>query len=227
MLQILYFRVFDGEVSGIKPVFLPSVLDVMLRMSHLTIQASSHYLLSLWLRPVHSLRLCIWSFGPNRASFPEPWTPWACVPARGWETFAALYPEGSSYTVLPCPLFKITCVIKCILLYSVNPCQLLHCLLFKHRTKPHVVCFTFFTLAAPKLCWVCPVTYCYPFSVQDICERNHAIAVIVHPSCPIPSPSTCLPALGAWLIHLPTLTVPLLCLKGFLDQLIFTFSESF
>ena len=119
MLQILYFRVFDGEVSGIKPVFLPSVPDVILAICHISPFRLPHGPVSssLWLRPTHSLRLCISPLGQT-TSFPEePQTPWACAHMQ----MGDLRCSGSwcsSYTVLSCPLFKITCVIKCILLYS-------------------------------------------------------------------------------------------------------------
>jgi len=84
---------------------------------------------------------------------------------------------------------------------------------FKHRTKPQVTCFTFLLGCSEALLGL-PCPRCYPFSVQDICEEESCGYHCVHPSCPTPSPSACLPALGTWLIHLPPLTLPLLCLKG-------------
>ena len=216
MLQILYFRVFDGEVSGIKPVFLPSVPNVILAIRHISPFRLPHGPVSssLWLRPMHSLRLCISPSGQT-TSFPEePWTPRA-VPTCRWETFTALVPGVVATLCCPVPYLKLhvwLIAFYYILLRKSLPAAPLSP--FKHRTKPQVTCFTFLLGCSEALLGP-PCPRCYPFSVQDICEEESCGYHCVHPSCPTPSPSACLPALGAWLIHLPPLTLPLLCLKGF------------
>lgn len=185
-------------------------------MSHLTIQASSrpHLLLSVaqTCAQFKALYLVLWAKPPLSQKSPGPPGP---VPAHRWETFAALYPGVVATLCCPVPYLKLHVWLSAfyyILLRKSLPAAPLSP--FKHRTKPHVVCFTFYLGCSEALLGLsCP--HCYPFSVQDICEEEPCDYCCVHPSCPIPSPSTCLPALGAWLIHLPPLTVPLLCLKGF------------
>lgn len=184
MVHILYFRVFDGEVSGIKPVFLPSVLDVILAMCHISPFTLPHGpVSSLWLRPVRSLRLCIWSLGPNHPFPRRALDPLGLCPHVEWETFVALVPGVVATLCCPVPSLKLHVWLSAfyyILLRKSLPAAPLSP--FKYRTKPlwHI---SLFTLAARKLCWVCPVRAAIPSQSRTSVRRNHVITVVsAHPA---------------------------------------------
>ena len=96
MVQILYFRMFEGEVYGVKRVFLPSVLDVITyvrcHLSRTTTHTSSQPCTLLTVAQASArpgLRCFIWSLGPTRPVFQQsPGLP-GPVPARRQETFPA------------------------------------------------------------------------------------------------------------------------------------------
>lgn len=172
----------------------------------------------------------IWSLGPNRPVFQQsPGLP-GPVPARRQETFPARDPcvVYQLHTVPFGLSFKTLHVISAfyyIFLRKSLPATLLSP--FKYGAKPPCDMFHFSPWLLRSSLGSALSTLLSLLTPGHSVRWNQCDYCYVHWSFPTLPPSKCFPALGRWLVYPLLLLLPLLYFKGFLDQLIFTFLESF